>query len=107
MKRPFIFFDLGQTLINEWDFIDYFDQRFFEILNGFGTRIDFRNYQTIRDNVIRNRKLGHGSTKELIIEVCKLLCHHGYERIIVERLETELKEARRKFFYLFDDAEQT
>jgi HAD superfamily hydrolase (TIGR01662 family) len=107
MKRPFIFFDLGQTLINEWDFIDYFDQRFFEILNGFGTRIDFRNYQTIRDNVIRNRKFGHGSVKELIIEVCKLLCHHGYERIIVERLETELKEARRKFFYLFDDAEQT
>jgi HAD superfamily hydrolase (TIGR01549 family) len=107
MKRPFIFFDLGQTLINEWGFIDYFDMRFFEMLNGFGARINFRNYQTIRDNVIRNRKIGHGSVRELIIEVCKLICQHGYGKIILERLEPELKEARRNFFCLFDDAEQT
>ena len=107
MKRPFIFFDLGQTLINEWGFIDYFDMRFFEILNGFGARINFRNYQTIRDNVIRNRKIGHGSVRELIIEVCKLICQHGYGKIILERLEPELKEARRNFFCLFDDVEQT
>ncbi len=107
MKRPFIFFDLGQTLINEWGFIDYFDMRFFEILNGFGARINFRNYQTIRDNVIRNRKIGHGSVRELIIEVCKLICQQGYGKIILERLEPELKEARRNFFCLFDDAEQT
>jgi HAD superfamily hydrolase (TIGR01549 family) len=107
MKRPFIFFDLGQTLINEWSFIDYFDMRFFEMLNGFGARINFRNYQTIRDNVIRNRKIGHGSVRELIIEVCKLISQQGYGKIILERLEPELKEARRNFFCLFDDAEQT
>ena len=107
MKRPFIFFDLGQTLINEWGFIDYFDMRFFEILNGFGARINFRNYQTIRDNVIRNRKIGHGSVGELIIEVCKLISQQGYGKIILERLEPELKEARRNFFCLFDDVEQT
>ena len=107
MKRPFIFFDLGQTLINEWVFIDYFDMRFFEILNGFGARINFRNYQTIRDNVIRNRKIGHGSVRELIIEVCKLISQQGYGKIILERLEPELKEARRNFFCLFDDVEQT
>ena len=107
MKRPFIFFDLGQTLINEWGFIDYFDMRFFEMLNGFGARINFRNYQTIRDNVIRNRKIGHGSVRELIIEVCKLICQQGYEKIIVKRLEPELKEARRNFFCLFSDAKQT
>lgn len=107
MKRPFIFFDLGQTLINEWGFIDYFDMRFFEMLNGFGARINFRNYQTIRDNVIRNRKIGHGSVRELIIEVCKLICQQGYGKIILERLEPELKEARRNFFCLFDDVEQT
>jgi HAD superfamily hydrolase (TIGR01549 family) len=107
MKRPFIFFDLGQTLINEWGFIDYFDMRFFEMLNGFGARINFRNYQTIRDNVIRNRKIGHGSVRELIIEVCKLISQQGYGKIILERLEPELKEARRNFFCLFDDAEQT
>jgi hypothetical protein len=98
MTRPCIFFDLGQTLINEWGFIDYFDQRFFEILNCFGARISFRNYITIRDNVIRNRKIGHGSVRELIIEVCKLICQQGYEKIIVKRLEPELKEARRNFF---------
>ncbi|HEX2067257.1 MAG TPA: HAD family hydrolase [Nitrososphaeraceae archaeon] len=107
MKRPFIFFDLGQTLINEWSFIDYFDMRFFEMLNGFGARINFRNYQTIRDNVIRNRKIGHGSVRELIIEVCKLICQQGYGKIILQRLEPELKEAKRNFFCLFDDAEQT
>jgi HAD superfamily hydrolase (TIGR01549 family) len=107
MKRPFIFFDLGQTLINEWGFIDYFDMRFFEMLNGFGARINFRNYQTIRDNVIRNRKIGHGSVRELIIEVCNLICQQGYGKIILERLEPELKEAKRNFFCLFDDAEQT
>ena len=107
MTRPCIFFDLGQTLINEWGFIDYFDQRFFEILNGFGARISFRNYRAIRDNVIRNRKIGHGSVRELIIEVCKLICQQGYEKIIVKRLEPELKEARRNFFCLFSDAEQT
>jgi HAD superfamily hydrolase (TIGR01549 family) len=107
MTRPCIFFDLGQTLINEWGFIDYFDQRFFEILNCFGARISFRNYITIRDNVIRNRKIGHGSVRELIIEVCKLICQQGYEKIIVKRLEPELKEARRNFFCLFSDAEQT
>jgi FMN phosphatase YigB (HAD superfamily) len=107
MTRPCIFFDLGQTLINEWGFIDYFDQRFFEILNCFGARISFRNYITIRDNVIRNRKIGHGSVRELIIEVCKLICQQGYEKIIVKRLEPELKVARRNFFCLFGDAEQT
>jgi HAD superfamily hydrolase (TIGR01549 family) len=107
MTRPCIFFDLGQTLINEWGFIEYFDQRFFEILNGFGARISFRDYRIIRDNVIRNRKIGHGSVRELIIEVCKLICQQGYEKIIVKRLEPEVKEARRNFFCLFDDAEQT
>ena len=107
MTRSFIFFDLGQTLINEWGFINYFDQRFFEILNGFGARINLRNYRTIRDNVIRNRKIAHGGIRELIIEVCKLICQQGYENIIVKKLEPELEAARRNFFCLFDDAEQT
>jgi FMN phosphatase YigB (HAD superfamily) len=107
MKYPFIFFDLGQTLIDEWDYIAYFDQKFLELLNGFGARIDLRNYHAIRDSIIRDRKIGHGSIKELIIEVCKLLSPPGYEKVIASRLEPHIKQGRRDLFRFFDDAEPT
>ena len=108
MKYPsFIFFDLGQTLIDEWDYIAYFDQKFLELLNGFGARIDQRNYHAIRDSIIRDRKIGHGSVKELVIEVCKLLSPPGYEKVIASRLEPHVKQGRRDLFKFFDDAEQT
>ena len=60
-----MFFDLGQTLVNEWDFINYFDKEFLEILNAFGARIDSRNYRAVRDSVIRNRQIGHESVRKL------------------------------------------
>jgi hypothetical protein len=85
-KRPFLFFDLGQTLINEWDFISYFDQKFLELLNGFRARIVMKNYLAIKDNIIKCRKIGHGSTEEPIIEVCKLICPPGYNKSIANRL---------------------
>jgi FMN phosphatase YigB (HAD superfamily) len=107
MKYPFIFFDLGQTLIDEWDYIAYFDQKFLELLNGFGARIDQRNYQAIRDSIIRDRKIEHGSVKELVIEVCRLLSPPGYEKVIVNRLEPHIKQGRRDLFKFFDDAEPT
>jgi FMN phosphatase YigB (HAD superfamily) len=103
----FIFFDLGQTLIDEWDFIAYFDQKFLEVLNGFGARIDQRNYHAIRDSIIRDRKIWHGSVKELIIEVCKLLSPPGYEKVIASRLEPHIKQGRNELFRFFDDAEPT
>ena len=103
----FIFFDLGQTLIDEWDFIAYFDQKFLEMLNGFGARIDQRNYHAIRDSIIRDRKIGHGSVKELIIEVCRLLSPPGYEKVIASRLEPHIKQGRHELFRFFDDAEPT
>jgi HAD superfamily hydrolase (TIGR01549 family) len=106
MKRPVIFFDLGQTLVNEWDFINYFDVKFLEILNGFGARIDSRNYQAIRDNVIRNRQISNGSVRELVIEVCKLICQAGYDKIIAQRLESQIREGRQKLFHVFDDVEE-
>ena len=87
MEEPFIFFDLGQTLVDEWRFIDYLDHKLLELLNGFGAKIDIRNYKAVRDNVIRSRKIGNGSTRELIIEVCRLVSQHGYERIIADRLK--------------------
>ncbi len=107
MKRPVIFFDLGQTLVNEWDFINYFDEKFLEILNGFGAKIDSRNYQAVRDNVIRNRQISNGSVRELVIEICKLICQAGYDKIIAQRLEPQIKEGRKKLFRIFDDAEET
>ena len=108
MKYPsFIFFDLGQTLIDEWDYIAYFDQKFLELLNGFGARIDQRNYHAIRDSIIRDRKIGHGSVKELVIEVCKLLSPPGYEKVIASRLEPHIRQGRRDLFKFFDDAEPT
>jgi HAD superfamily hydrolase (TIGR01549 family) len=105
MNRLFIFFDLGQTLINEWNFIHYFDQRFLELLNGYGAKIDKRNYQTVRDNIIRNRMIGFGGINELILEVCRLVCHSNYERIIMKKLGPELQEMRTRLFRLSDDAE--
>jgi FMN phosphatase YigB (HAD superfamily) len=108
MKYPsFIFFDLGQTLIDEWDYIAYFDQKFLELLNGFGARVDQRNYHAIRDSIIRDRKIGHGSVKELVIEVCKLLSPPGYEKVIASRLEPHIKHGRRVLFRFFNDAEPT
>ena len=103
----FVFFDLGQTLIDEWDYIAYFDQKFLELLNGFGARIDQRNYHAIRDSIIRDRKIGHGSVKELVIEVCRLLSPPGYEKVIANRLEPHIKQGRRDLFRFFDDAEPT
>jgi HAD superfamily hydrolase (TIGR01549 family) len=104
---PFIFFDLGQTLIDEWEYIAYLDQKFLELLNGFGARIDKRNYHAIRDSIIRDRKIGHGSVKELVIEVCRLLSPPGYERVIVSRLAPQIMQGRRDLFRFFDDAEPT
>jgi HAD superfamily hydrolase (TIGR01549 family) len=107
LHAPFVFFDLGQTLIDEWDYIAYFDQKFLELLNGFGARIDQRNYHALRDSIIRDRKIGHGSVKELVIEVCRLLSPPGYERIIVSRLESHIIQGRRDLFKFFKDAEPT
>jgi HAD superfamily hydrolase (TIGR01549 family) len=107
MISPFIFFDLGQTLVDEWDFIAYFDQKFLEMLNGFGARIDQRNYEAVRNSIIRDRKIGHGSVKQLISEVCRLLSPPGYEKVIASRLEPQIKQGRRDLFRFFDDAEPT
>jgi HAD superfamily hydrolase (TIGR01549 family) len=107
MKYPFIFFDLGQTLVDEWDYIACFEQRFLELLNGFGARIDQRNYHAIRNSIIRDRKIGYGSVKELVIEVCRLLSPPGYEKVIASKLEPQIKEGRRDLFKFFDDAEST
>ena len=57
MKKLFLFFDLGQTLLDESKFINFFDQKLLELINGFGGRIDWRNYITLRNNIIKNRMI--------------------------------------------------
>ncbi len=103
MSRPFIFFDLGQTLVDERNFIDYFDRCFLETLNGFGARIDQRNYRAVRDSVIRDRKIGHGSAEELVKVICRLLSPPGYEKVILEKLRPEIRKGRKELFGFFDD----
>jgi putative hydrolase of the HAD superfamily len=105
MRSPFIFFDLGQTLVDEWDFIAHFDQNFLELLNGFGARIDQRNYRAVRDSVIRDRRIGYGGVRELVVEVCRMLSPPGYESVIAGRLEPQIIQGRRELFRFFDDAE--
>ncbi|MGI0037234.1 MAG: HAD family hydrolase, partial [Nitrososphaera sp.] len=104
MLRPFVFFDLGQTLIDEWEFIDLFDTRFLEILNGFGARLDRRNYTAVRDSVIRDRRIGTGSVRELILEVCNLLAPPGYGKVIASQLEPEIRKGRSASFKFSNDA---
>lgn len=104
MRRPFIFFDLGQTLIDEWAFIAQFDQKFLDLLNGFGARIDQRNYRAVRDSMIRDRKIENGSVKELIVEISRMLSPPGYDRIIASRFEPHIREDRLELFRPSDDA---
>lgn len=100
----FLFFDLGQTLINEWEMIRYLDSIFLELLEGFGTKIDRLNYIAIRNNVIRNRIIGNGDFEELIFEVCKLLRPQGYGRLIFQHFQPHIQYARQKHLTLYDDA---
>ncbi|MEM2140554.1 HAD family hydrolase [Nitrososphaera sp.] len=103
--KPFVFFDLGQTLVSEWDFIDHFDRRFLEVLNGFGARIDMRNYRAVRDSIIRDRKIGHGSVRDLAMEVCKAVLPAGYGESVVRRMDPAVKEGRKTLFRFAEGAD--
>jgi putative hydrolase of the HAD superfamily len=105
VDKPFVFFDLGQTLVDESDFIDHFDQKFLELLNGFGAKIDQRGYGAVRDSVIRDRRIGNGSLSALIAEICSLVLSPVYGRVISERLEPQIPKARKDLFR-FDDVAQ-
>jgi FMN phosphatase YigB (HAD superfamily) len=106
MKKLFLIFDLGQTLINEWKFIEFLDQKLLELLNGFGGRIDSRNYITLRNNIIKNRLIGNGGMEELIITLCRLILPIGYDKIIFKKIKPDLDYGKRKLFYLNDGAKK-
>lgn len=106
MKKLFLIFDLGQTLINEWNFLKFFDQKLLELINGFGGRIDWRNYITLRNNIIKNRMIGNGGMEELIITICRLILPIGYDRIILKKINSDLSYGKRKFFCLNEGAKK-
>jgi FMN phosphatase YigB (HAD superfamily) len=106
MKKLFLIFDLGQTLINEWNFIEFFDQKLLELINGFGGRIDSKNYITLRNNIIKNRLIGDGGIEELIITLCRLILPMGYDKIIFQKIKPYLDHGKRKFFCLNDGAKK-
>lgn len=100
MGEKFLIFGLGQTLINKWKFIKYFDKRVFEQMNGFGARIDFKNYMTLRNDIIQTRKILTESFEEMISEICKLTLPIGYEKIILRRIQSELSDKEKKYSYV-------
>ena len=106
MKKLFLIFDLGQTLINEWNFIEFIDQKLLELVNGFGGRIDSKNYITVRNNIIKNRLIGDGGIEELIITFCRLILPMGYDKVIFKKIKPELDYGKRKFFCLNDGAKK-
>jgi FMN phosphatase YigB (HAD superfamily) len=106
MKKLFLIFDLGQTLINEWNFIEFFDQKLLELVNGFGGRIDSKNYITLRNNIIKNRLIGDGGIEELIITLCRLILPMGYDKMIFKKIKPDLDYGKRKFFCLNDGAKK-
>ncbi|MEO9321381.1 MAG: HAD family hydrolase [Nitrososphaera sp.] len=100
----FVFFDLGQTLIDEGDFIAHFDRRLLEVLNGYGARIDERNYLAVRDSIIRNRGIGTGSVPELVEQICKLTLPEGYFAAVMSRVQSEISRGREALFRFFPEA---
>jgi len=101
--KPFIFFDLGQTLVDEWDYISYFDKLLLESLNGYGARIDIRNYFTLRNNIIINRKIGSDGLLDIVPLTAQLILPRGYDSIISNNLKDNLLENKKKLIKLFNE----
>jgi HAD superfamily hydrolase (TIGR01549 family) len=101
--KPFIFFDLGQTLIDEWEYISYFDNVLYETLNGYGAKIDHRNYFTLRDNIIFNRRIGSSGFLDIVLLMAKLILPKGYDHIIYNKLKDNLLENKKKLIKLYKE----
>lgn len=99
--KPFIFFDLGQTLIDEWDYIRYFDQLLLHTLNGYGARIDYRNYNTLKNNILLHRKIGTSGFMNLVLIMAQLILPKGYDIIIFKKIEQSLLENKKKLIKLY------
>lgn len=104
--KPFIFFDLGQTLIDEWNYVTYFDKLLFQTLNDYGAKIDQRNYFTLRNNLVQNRKFGTSGFLEMVSLMARLVLPKGYDSILLNILKVDLLENKRKLIKLFSGVNQ-
>lgn len=100
-------FLVGRTLMDEENFYSFIDSRLLYLLNQLGSRIDIRNYCTIKNDIIRNRKLQIGGIEELVVQISKALMPVGYEKIVLKYILPSIEFARKHFLYPFDDAKTT
>jgi FMN phosphatase YigB (HAD superfamily) len=100
-------FLVGRTLMDEENFYSFIDSRLLYLLNQLGSRIDIRNYCTIKNDIIRNRKLQIGGIEELVVQISKALMPVGYEKIILKYILPSIEFAQKHFLYPLDDAKTT
>ena len=100
-------FLVGRTLMDEENFYSFIDSRLLYLLNQLGSRIDIRNYCTIKNDIIRNRKLQIGGIEELVVQISKALMPVGYEKIVLKYILPSIEFAHKHFLYPFDDAKTT
>lgn len=100
-------FLVGRTLMDEENLYSFIDSRLLYLLNQLGTRIDIRNYCTIKNDIIRNRKLQIGGIEELVVQISKALMPVGYEKIVLKYILPSIEFAQKHFLYPFDDAKTT
>ena len=97
-------FLVGRVLIDDKIFYSYLDSRLLYLINQFGTRVDSRNYEAIKSDIIKNRKLSKNGIEELVIQICRVLMPAGYEKIILKYLSPSIEFAEKHFLHPYEEA---
>jgi len=97
-------FLVGRVLIDDKIFYSYLDSRLLYLINQFGTRVDSRNYEAIKSDIIKNRKLSKNGIEELVIQICRVLMPAGYEKIILKYLFPSIEFAEKHFLHPYEEA---
>ncbi len=105
-KLIFMFL-VGRALMDDKIFYSYLDSRLLYLINQFGTRIDGRNYEAIKSDIIKNRKLSKNGIEELVIQICRVLMPPGYEKIILKYLFPSIEFAEKHFLHPYEEAKAT
>ena len=106
--NPFIFFDVDQTLISEWEFLKFIDNKIFLLINNYGARIDYRNYSALKDNILRNRKIKTTETiTDLVYEISRITLPTGYDKIILKKIIPDIIFGKQNLLSLYQDTKET